>query len=158
VVVFRGLPAGSSWLGVVLLQGANLAFAMGQVLYADLKIKSQLADRQLLARMYLGAALLPGVWLLLRGTGPDAGVQTGHWPALLYLGLVPTALGFYFWNRGAARAGAGVLAAANNLKVPLAVLVAWLVFGEQATYGKVILGLTLVVAGLFLARSSREKN
>ena len=43
-------------------------------------------------------------------------------PVLLYLGLVPTAVGFWLWNKGAARTSAARLAVANNLKVPLAVL------------------------------------
>ncbi|HPF69350.1 MAG TPA: EamA family transporter, partial [Candidatus Krumholzibacteria bacterium] len=75
-------------------------------------------------------------------------------PALLtvlYLGLVPTALGFYLWNRGAARTGSGRLAVANNLKVPLAVLVSWWIFGETADYARVLAGLAVVTGALFLA-------
>ncbi|MCB1183917.1 EamA family transporter, partial [bacterium] len=64
-------------------------------------------------------------------------------------------LGFYLWNRGAARTGAGELAAANNLKVPLAVAVSWLVFGEEAASGRVIAGLLLVCGAVAWAGATR---
>jgi len=71
---------------------------------------------------------------------------------LVYLGLVPTALGFYLWNKGAARTGSTSLGVANNLKIPLAVLVSWLVFGEDAAYVRALGGMVLIMAGLVAAR------
>ena len=80
------------------------------------------------------------------------GIRRG-WGGLVAIDNVDalTALGFWLWNRGAARTSAGPLAAANNLKVPLAVLVAWLVFAESAPYLRAAVGLLVVVAGLALA-------
>ena len=155
VVVVTAMPAGAGWKGIVLLQGANLCFAVGQVLFVRLKRRAEGHEAGLLGWMYLGAALLTLAALLMRmvgGTQPLDGWHGGAWWTLLYLGLLPTALGFYLWNKGAARVGAGVLASANNLKVPLAVLVSWLVFGEEAAYGRVLIGLVVIVGALFLAR------
>jgi len=105
--------------------------------------------------MYLGASLLTLVAVLvgMAGGGQPLAGWTGRalW-VLLYLGLLPTALGFYLWNKGATRVGAGLLATANNLKVPLAVLVSWLVFGEEAAYGRVIIGSVVILGALFLTR------
>jgi len=50
----------------------------------------------------------------------------------------------------AARTTAARLAVANNLKVPLAVLVAWLVFSESAPYLRATAGLAVIVAALAL--------
>jgi hypothetical protein len=47
-----------------------------------------------------------------------------------------------------------VLAAANNLKIPLAVLIAWLVFGESAPYERVLAGLSLIFVGLAITADS----
>ena len=155
VVVVTAMPAGAGWKGIVLLQGANLCFAVGQVLFVRLKRQAEGHEAGLLGWMYLGAALLTLIAVLVRMAGgiqPLGGWHGGAWWTLLYLGLLPTALGFYLWNKGAARVGAGVLASANNLKVPLAVLVSWLVFGEEAAYGRVLIGLVVIVGALYLAR------
>ncbi|MEN8007316.1 MAG: EamA family transporter, partial [Candidatus Krumholzibacteriota bacterium] len=118
VVVATAMPAGADWRGIVLLQGANLCFAAGQVLFVRLKRRVEGHEADLLGWMYLGAALLTLVVVLLRlagGIQPLDGWHAGAWWTLLYLGLLPTALGFYLWNKGGARGGAGLLASANNL-------------------------------------------
>ncbi len=155
VVVVTAMPAEADWRGIVLLQGANLCFAAGQVYFVRLKRQAPVGEAALLGWMYFGAALLTLIAVLvgMAGGGQPLAAWTGRaWWVLLYLGLLPTALGFYLWNKGATRVGAGLLATANNLKVPLAVLVSWLVFGEDAAYGRVLLGLVVILAALFLAR------
>jgi len=155
LVVATAMPAGADWRGIAILQGANLSFAAGQVLFVRLKERAGGHEAALLGWMYLGAAGLTLAVVVARmvgGVPPLAGWHAGAGWALTYLGLLPTALGFYLWNKGATRVSAGVLAAANNLKVPLAVLVSWLVFGEEAAYGRVLLGLAVIVGALFLAR------
>lgn len=151
VTVAQGLPEGASWKGVALLQAANLCFAIGQVFFVDLKRLSNLDEASLVAWMYIGALLVPALALLLRGTGAGALPDSSQWLTLVYLGLVPTALGFFLWNRGATRVQPGFLASINNLKVPLAVFVSWSVFGEEADYLRFTSGLALVVAALFVA-------
>jgi drug/metabolite transporter (DMT)-like permease len=159
LVVAWGLPQGAAWRGVFLLQGANLCFAVGQLFYPQLKKKVGASDVIMVGWMYWGAFLVTGCWVLLSG-----GVALEAWdlPAgltLLYLGLLPTAVGFYWWNRGAARVSPGWLAVANNLKIPLAVVVSWLVFGEDAEKGRAVLGLLVVVGSLFIAdRRNIGKN
>ncbi len=155
VVVTTAMPADADWRGIVLLQGANLCFAAGQVYFVRLKRRTATGEAILLGWMYLGAALFTLVAVLVGMAGggqPLAGWHGKAWWVLLYLGLMPTALGFYLWNKGATRVGAGLLASANNLKVPLAVLVSWLVFGEEAAYVRVALGLVVILGALVLAR------
>ena len=161
VVVAKGLPDGAAWKGVLLLQGANLSFAVGQVYYADLKKGTDIPDHVFMAWMYLGSLVVPLVWGMSKMNPWNLHFTTGQISSLLYLGLVPTGLGFYLWNKGAARVQTGILAVANNLKVPLAVAVSWLIFGEEADYLRVLAGLVLIIAGLTLAGRSLpepEKN
>lgn len=156
VTVASGLPSDASWIGFFLLQGANLCFAIGQVFFADLKSKSTASEAQLVAWMYLGAVLVPAMTLLGHGDGIGTLPTGSQWGTLLYLGLIPTALGFYLWNLGAAQVQPGFLASINNLKVPLAVLVSWVVFGESADYLRFGSGLALVTLALFVAGPPRR--
>ena len=109
----------------------------------------------MLGWMYIGAVMLSGLALgltsLIRGAAPGQGLDSAAWLVILYLGLLPTAAGFYLWNKGAIRVNTGILAVGNNLKVPLAVLVSWIVFGEQADYLRVLAGLTLILTALYWA-------
>ncbi len=157
VLVQGGRTVAYDWRGVALLQGANLCFAAGQVWYPDLKRRIGGHDLGLMAWMYQGAVLVVGIVALARGA-PVGTWDPGAVVVLLYLGLVPTAVGFYLWNKGTLSVGAGALAVTNNLKIPLAVLVAWLVFGESAPYGRAVAGLALLLAGLWIASRSPEEG
>ncbi len=150
VVLVRGLPAGADWRGVVLIQGANICFAFGQVYYPDLKRRIGGQDVGLMAWMYQGAVMVVVLAVLLVHPA-TTGWNSQSAVVLLYLGLVPTAVGFYFWNKGAVIVSHGRLAVANNLKIPLAVLVSWLVFRETAPYVRALAGMALLVLGLWLA-------
>ena len=154
LVAGRGGEGGGAWPGILLLQGSNLCFAVGQVRYGALRRRWVATDAGLVAWMYAGAAVVTVAALPLAGVfgAPAlAGWTSRSLLVLLYLGLLPTALGFWLWNRGAARVPAGFLAAANNLKVPLAVIVSWLVFREKAADAGGLAGLLLLVAALVVA-------
>lgn len=148
-------PYGADWRGVLVLQAANICFAWGQLRFGSLRKDAGGQDAALVGWMTVGAFLMTFLTVILRS--PHDVVEVVKWPpqalwTILYLGVIPTGLGFYLWNRGAARTPDGVLAVANNLKVPLAVIVAWTVFGEDTDYIRVILGLTVIVLGLWWVR------
>jgi len=156
IVVGFHAPEASQWRGILLLQMANLAFAAGQVLFPRLKAKAGGYEASLLGWMYLGGALLSGIIATIMVPEMKADWTRESILVVLYLGILPTGLGFYLWNRGTIGTSLGTLAVANNLKVPLSVLVVWLVFGEQARYLPAMLGMALMVAALFW--SGRQKN
>ena len=154
LVTVQGARADVPWPGILLLQGANLCFAAGQLRFGVLRRRSGAPDAGLVAWMYAGAAAVTVAALPVAaalGDNPFAGWSMRALLVLLYLGALPTALGFYLWNRGAARTRPAFLAAANNLKVPLAVVVSWLVFGEAVAGGRALLGLALVAGALLVA-------
>jgi drug/metabolite transporter (DMT)-like permease len=76
---------------------------------------------------------------------------------LVYLGVVPSGICFFLWNVGARRTNAGTLAAFNNAKIPLAVLVSLLVFGEQARIAQLAIGgILILVAVVVNERHGRQ--
>lgn len=152
VIVHRA-EARVMWLGFGLLQVANLCFAWGQVAYRRERLRRpELRDHQVFALLYLGglavtlpAATATGAWASARGLGAAQVLS------LLYLGVVASGLGFFLWNRGAVQVGPGALAVANNLKVPLGVVAALTIFGEQADLARLAIGGGLMVGAAALA-------
>ncbi len=148
---------GESWLGVFLLQASNLCFAAGQLGFRRLARQTR-HEGTLVAWMYLGGLALAGLGALLFADPARLAFDASAWATLLYLGLVPTAVGFYLWNKGTSRTTKGRLAAANNLKIPLAVVVTWILLGEEADYLPSGLGLALIILALFVAESPRGRE
>mgnify|MGYP001062635148 CR=1 FL=1 len=154
-VFWRDPAAGPAWWrGALLVQASNLCFAAGTVAFRALAAPGASAGvaAGLTAWMYLGAVLLTGPLALVGAGGGRLDLDAAGWGVLAYLGLVPTALGFFLWNRGATRAPAGLVAAANNLKVPLGVAISWLVFGERADPLRAAAGGAVIVLALAVAR------
>lgn len=138
--------------GCVVLQGANVCFALGQVWYRNVLVRWEaVKDRDVFGLLYLGAvaATIAPACLTVR---PDdlacSGVQL---LTLLYLGLVPSGLAFFLWNAGARRVNAGTMAVLNNAKVPLAVVCSLVFFGEQARWVPLLLGGGAIVMAIVVS-------
>jgi drug/metabolite transporter (DMT)-like permease len=150
VVVFGAKAIKPTLIGLLLLQGSNAAFALGQVMYRQLRRQQpELRDRDIFALPYAGGFLVVAAVLLVRQpalelTGPQA-------LTLLYLGAIASGLGFFLWNQGAALVNAGTLAVMNNAKVPLGIAASLLFFGEAASVPAIIASFTLLVAAAILA-------
>jgi drug/metabolite transporter (DMT)-like permease len=147
----RGVAA-----GFLLVQLSNLCFAYGQIRYrivmagrGDGSDVAGLHDAKVFALLYLGGALAAAGPACLRG-GTLPSVSAAQGIVLLYLGLVPSGLAFLLWNVGARRVNAGTLAVFNNVKIPLAVLAALLIFGERAKPVPLLMGGGLIALALAL--------
>lgn len=137
--------------GLGLVQFSNASFAVGQVLYRRLKIqRAALRDRDVFALLYAGAFAVALVAMLRRDL-PVTLTPPRIW-TLLYLGLVASGIGFFLWNVGATKVSAGTLAVMNNAKVPLAVAVSLLFFGERANVGWLLASLTTMGVAVWLAQ------
>lgn len=106
-----------------------------------------------MAWMYLGAVLVPCVSLAFDG-GASVTLPTaiGPWLALLYLGLIPSGLGFFLWNRGVGKVNSGCVAVMNNLKIPLATVAAWLIFSESVAWIRFLLCAILLFVAAWMTR------
>jgi drug/metabolite transporter (DMT)-like permease len=153
--------AGAALAGIALVQLSNLCFALGQVWYPHLLPRSSdVGDHEIFAALYLGGALLaaapvaasPGMPAALAALTPT---QIG---TILYLGLIPSGLGFFLWNVGVRRSRVGTAAVFNNAKVPLAIVVSWVVFEalpSAETLVRTLVALSLITAALWLAETNR---
>jgi len=146
--------------GILMIQISNLCFAAGQVEY-----KLMMEREPELARgnggrhygfLYLGAVLVTVCFATLSGglaTFRPSPVQ--GW-VLLYLGAVPSALAFFFWNLGARKVNSGVLGVFNNVKIPLGVLAALLVFGERPDGWRLAASMVIIAVGIVVAGRLRQ--
>lgn len=156
-VVLRSGPsmAGDSiWIAFALMQIANLCFGAGQLAWREtVRRNPGLVEREAIGWLYLGGFLVAACFHLVRlGAGgeivfPDIRQTL----VVVYLGVIASGIGFFLWNYGASRVSTATLAAANNLVVPLGVVLAmlfehrrpdWVLFG----IGTLCIALALRVA------------
>ncbi|MFZ9886829.1 MAG: EamA family transporter [Myxococcota bacterium] len=153
VLTFQDGAHVAAWQGLGLLQLSNLCFAIGQVRYRRLmRERTAVSQAQHFALLYLGGAVASGLLVVVKGGLPAlASITETQERTLLYLGLVPSALGFFLWNLGASRSTPGVLAVMNNAKAPLGVLVSLALFGERGDPIRLVASLVLLSSALYLA-------
>lgn len=77
--------------------------------------------------------------------------NTTSWLAIIFLGIVCSALCFFLWNWAITSSSAKDIASTMHIKTPTAVLLGALVAGEQITFS-IILGSLMVSAGVWLSR------
>ena len=149
VIQWTALETAAPWRGFLLVQLSNLCFAAGQLAYRAVlrRLPQPVAERRLFFWLHAGGmlALTPAAWPWLRQAPTASPTQ---WATLVYLGIVASGLCFFWWNRGARRVAAGVLAVLNNLKIPLGVAVSLLVFRESAQLGVLLVGSALLAVAL----------
>ncbi|WP_245391885.1 DMT family transporter [Salinicola aestuarinus] len=160
VIRYDGITA-DFWLGFLVVQGANIAFAFGQVGYRHLstRLPGDIAHRHLFGWFYLGAlcVALPAFWLL--GDATQLPTQAIQWVVLAWLGIVASGLGYFLWNTGACRVDAGTLAVMNNVLIPAGLLVNLVIWNRDADLVRLALGAMILGASLWLnARWARRRK
>lgn len=141
-------------LGFLLIMASNACFAAGQVAYRQWRPRfANVPDHAVFGWLFLGGAAVAVAHTTLVGSWGEfsrVGVQEAL--VLIYLALIASGLAFFLWNAAAPRVAVGTLATLNNLKVPLAVAISLLVFGESAAIGSLLLG----GAAILLAAAAAE--
>jgi len=151
ICVWSGLGRGGMLRGFLLMQAANLCFALGQVLYRRAAPASGRRDRDLMGLLYLGASVVA-----VAAAAPSiswdqvAAMDLRQGAVLLYLGVVASGLGFFLFNAGARRTDIGTLAIFNNMKIPLAILASGLVFREAVDWPRLAAGGAVIACALGL--------
>lgn len=158
VIKYSGVTVQEMLTGFILLQIANASFAFGQIEYRRLRRSfTDIMDREIFAMILLGALLVTTLATTVTGgwAGLTAFTGTQFW-VLAYLGVVASGVGFFLWNMGAVKTNPGTLAVFNNLKIPVAIAVSIIVFGEETHLGRLIAGSLLMVIAIVMAE--RQSN
>jgi drug/metabolite transporter (DMT)-like permease len=160
VLIPRGVGTANVMLGFLLVQGANLCFAAGQIAYQRTRpaLVEKASDAQLFAWMALGGFIVATLYAAPVADWSAFTPSARQWLVLGFLGIVASGGGFFLWNRGVAQVNAGTLAVLNNAKVPLGVAVSLLVFRETAQLRSLLIGLPLLAAAVWLAESAGGKK
>ncbi|KXF82670.1 carboxylate/amino acid/amine transporter [Enterovibrio coralii] len=147
-------------LGFLIVQGANLCFAIGQVSY---KVVMERADKAIpqhtvFGLFYLGALCVALPAFLLLGN-PDK-LPTTHlqWGILIYLGTIASGVGYFLWNKGATLVNAGALAVMNNVLVPAGIVVNVLIWNRNADLVTLAIGGAVILASLWVNETWVKKK
>ena len=139
--------------GFMMVQGANICFALGQVLYKKLLENEALKDikqSSIFGYFHFGALMISTVAFILFGNMAKITPDTTQWTVLIWLGVVASGLGYFLWNRGATQVDSGILAIMNNAVVPLGLIVNLLLWGKGINYTHLLIGGGLILAALYL--------
>ena len=137
--------------GFLVVQVSNLAFAFGQVDYKEtLKKYPELRDTRIFGLLYLGGALAAGLPAVFTAPWQTLALTSSQLLTLIYLGAIASGVCFIMWNVGARKVHTGTLAVFNDLKIPLAVAVSLIFFGENASLPHLLIGGLIVLAALLL--------
>jgi carboxylate/amino acid/amine transporter len=137
--------------GFLLVQVSNLCFAFGQVYYRRLMAKNpEVSDRQVFGLLYIGAVAVTLAASLVFTPLSSIQLSAKQIWTLVYLGAIASGVCFFFWNIGARKVNMGTLAIFNDLKIPLAVVVSLVFFGEKTNLPALLTGGTIMIAALVL--------
>lgn len=151
VISYNGIASGQALTGFLLVQVSNIVFAFGQVYYR--RVMHPLdgyRDQDVFGLLYLGAFLITGISCAALTNWSTVQLGFTQYWTLAYLGIIASGLSFFLWNKGARQVDAGTLAIFNDLKVPVAVLISVVVFGESVNLVTLVIGGAIVVLALVL--------
>ncbi|EKM0373760.1 carboxylate/amino acid/amine transporter [Cronobacter turicensis] len=140
------------WTGLLLVQLANISFAIGMVGYKRLMETHPMPQHNAFSWFYLGAFVVAVIaWFALGNPQklPTTGLQ---WGILVWLGVVASGLGYFMWNYGATQVDAGTLGIMNNMHVPAGLLVNLAIWQQQPHWPSFIIGGAVIVASLWVHR------
>jgi drug/metabolite transporter (DMT)-like permease len=136
-----------SW-GAVLCLVAAFAYAGGVVAQKPLLARVSPLQITWLACLAGTVVTLPFAGSLVHDVGRASGSAIG-W--MVYLGLVPTGIGFIAWAYALSRTTAGRMASTTYLVTPVAIVLGWLLLGESPP-ALAFLGGALCLVGVAVAR------
>ena len=138
--------------GFLLVQGANLCFALGQVGYKHLLDGRVIDQKSIFAWFFIGALLVASFCYILFGDSEKLPSTSLQWGILIYLGTIASGLGYFAWNKGATLVNVGALAVMNNLLIPAGILVNLLLWGHDADLLRLAIGGGIIFMALILNR------
>lgn len=142
IIVWNNMTFNMIVKGILLMESCNCSFALGQVLWKKFVGDN---DVNLMSSAYLGAFLFVLPFSLLAVDFTNIVLTKGQIFSILYLAIIPTGIGFWLWNKGAEKVKYSTLAIMNNLKIPLGVIFAIIIFHEKIDIVNFIIGSVIIL-------------
>ncbi|MDN3608675.1 carboxylate/amino acid/amine transporter [Vibrio ostreicida] len=151
VIKFAGINQ-NFLFGFLVVQGANICFALGQVGYKYLIEHEDinLPQHSIFGYFYLGALCVAVVAFTLLGSVDKMPTTSVQWGVLIYLGLFASGLGYFGWNKGATLANSGALAVMNNALVPAGLIVNILIWNRDTDLVRLGIGGAIIMLSLWV--------
>ncbi len=158
MIVYQNSDIQFALKGVLFVQASNFFFSLGQIIYKRYFPHSKTESLNEFFWLVLGALIFITMVLIHEMLIEQKSFQLTQikpisWLVMIYLGSIATGIGFYFWNKGANLVKNAELAVLNNLKVPIAVLVSWLIFKEKVDLMPVLA--SIILFGISLRISNK---
>ncbi|NOH96197.1 carboxylate/amino acid/amine transporter [Vibrio sp. 99-70-13A1] len=147
-------------MGFLVVQAANLCFAIGQVSYKVVMEKESidLPQHTVFGYFYLGALCVASVAFMLLGNPEKLPTTPLQWGVLIYLGLIASGLGYFVWNKGACLVNAGALAVMNNALVPAGLVVNILIWNRDVDLVRLSIGGGIILLSLWVNETWVKKR
>ncbi|OUL59090.1 DMT family transporter [Pseudoalteromonas ulvae] len=132
--------------GFLLVQGANVCFAMGQVSYKRVmnqqnqRHSQPIKQHQIFGWFFVGAFVVALLSYALFGNPSQLPQTSIQWGVLVYLGVIASGLGFFAWNKGATLVDVGTLAVMNNVLIPAGIVVNLMIWNRDADLVRLAVG------------------
>ncbi|KFL34911.1 MULTISPECIES: DMT family transporter [unclassified Sulfurospirillum] len=137
--------------GFLMIQGANICFAIGQSAYKKVMESHQnISQRDVFGYFHFGALIVSLVAFGWFGSTEKLSPTFTQWGVLLWLGVVASGLGYFLWNKGVCEVDAGVLGIMNNALVPAGLVMNLLIWGTPTNYTLLALGSGVIAFSLWL--------
>jgi len=139
-------------IGFATILLSNLSFAIASVIMRR-RVGSSAIRITGIAQVFAGAMALITclVWKGLPGSMP-----VSHWAILIYLSIVATGIGFWFWNRSVNKLGPLYPGLISNLKAPIAAVLSVLLLGEVVSILNWV-GIVFLVISASFAHTTIER-
>ncbi|AZQ84114.1 DMT family transporter [Colwellia sp. Arc7-635] len=146
--------------GLLIVQAANICFAVGQVSYKRTLAKepTDLPQRTVFGWFFIGALTVVIPCYLLLGNPEKLPTTSLQWTILVYLGIIASGLGYFAWNKGATQVSVGTLAVANNLLIPAGIIVNVIFWNRDADIFRLTIGGTIILLALIVNNKFNQKS
>lgn len=149
------------WYGFLILQLANFTFAAGQVYYKFL-VKRYPSTIPLYRRwgyFYIGGLIIAlPAFLLLGNTSTIHQITPLQWSVLGWLGIGASALGMYWWNKGACEVDTATLGIMNNVLIPAGIIINLVIWNHQVDILRLLIGGSIIASSLWVNKVTRNSH
>lgn len=137
--------------GFLLIQGANLAFAAGQVAYKRVATANANAQVAHYALFFFGALVVSGIATILFADWSRHPSSAIHWGVLIWLGVVASGVGYLAWSMASKKVNIAQLATMNNMLIPAGLIVNFLFWGAELDWLQLLIGGAVIMFGVVIA-------